>query len=63
MSDPDVSPIKGNQNVSSQRSRSQSVEEREDEGDSGIAVIESSQTVATVSVNGELLVPENLICT
>eukprot|EP00105_Crassostrea_gigas_P043354 XP_019927502.1 PREDICTED: uncharacterized protein LOC105339723 [Crassostrea gigas] len=49
VSDPDVSPIKGNQNVSTQRSRSQSVEEREDEGDSGIAVIESSQTVATRS--------------
>ncbi|XP_065945197.1 multiple C2 and transmembrane domain-containing protein 1 isoform X1 [Magallana gigas] len=47
VSDPDVSPIKGNQNVSNQRSRSQSMEEREDEGDSGIAVIESSQTVAT----------------
>lgn len=47
VSDPDVSPIKGNQNVSTQRSRSQSMEEREDEGDSGIAVIESSQTVAT----------------
>lgn len=49
VSDPDVSPIKGNHNKSSQRSRSQSAEEREDEGDSGIAVIETSQTIATVS--------------
>ncbi|XP_022331671.2 multiple C2 and transmembrane domain-containing protein 1-like isoform X1 [Crassostrea virginica] len=47
VSDPDVSPIKGNHNKSSQRSRSQSAEEREDEGDSGIAVIETSQTIAT----------------
>lgn len=49
VSDPDVSPVKGNHNKSSQRSRSQSAEEREDEGDSGIAVIETSQTIATVS--------------
>ncbi|XP_055995221.1 multiple C2 and transmembrane domain-containing protein 1-like isoform X6 [Ostrea edulis] len=43
VSDPDVSPLKTNQNASTPRSRSQSAEEREDEGDSGIAVIETSQ--------------------
>ncbi|XP_061166679.1 multiple C2 and transmembrane domain-containing protein 1-like isoform X2 [Saccostrea echinata] len=45
VSDPDVSPSKANQNASTPRSRSQSAEEREDEGDSGIAVIETSQSV------------------
>ncbi|XP_062595979.1 multiple C2 and transmembrane domain-containing protein 1-like isoform X5 [Saccostrea cucullata] len=46
VSDPDVSPSKANPSVSTPRSRSQSAEEREDEGDSGIAVIETSHSGA-----------------